>query len=108
MTSPPYQPKLSKAETFALRFGSRERVEWVQNLGCLVCGRKPAQNAHVKGRAAGGTSVDIVPLDIYHHLELHQIGIKTFEARYNRDLTAWAEEIERRWQARLANGVVEP
>ena len=41
------------ATSFARSFHSRERVEFVQSLPCIVCGRRPCDNAHIGTKGAG-------------------------------------------------------
>lgn len=53
-----------KEREFRRCYHSKERVAWVQRLACLVCLRRPSENAHTKGgggsRKAGYET--IVPL----------------------------------------------
>lgn len=57
--------------------------------GCL--GRIHA--AHVRSKGAGGVAEHLVPLCMLHHDESHVIGIRTFEARHELDLTAAARRL---------------
>jgi 5-methylcytosine-specific restriction endonuclease McrA len=79
-------------------FGSTALVAWIAERGCLVCGRVPADAAHVKSRGAGGGwDRNLVGLCRTHHTEQHTIGIKTFQTKYNVDLKAEAEAISDEW-----------
>ena len=79
-------------------FGSTELVAWINAMGCLVCGRAPSDAAHVRSKGAGGGwDRNLVPLCRVHHTEQHQIGIKTFQTKYNLDLKAEAEAISDDW-----------
>ncbi len=87
-------------------YGPPERVRWVQERGCALCGRL-AENAHT---ASGGLSrkagyQTIVGLWPEHHRELHNNGSRTFEARYGVDLKALADLTEAAWQEK-SRGVV--
>ena len=74
-----------RASLFAKQFGSRERVEAIRALVCYVCQKEPAENAHLKSRATGGTWRDIVDLGAKCHRtakdSLHNCGsVEAFEA----------------------------
>lgn len=101
--------KRSAAETrdkFADEYGSKDRHEWISLHGCLACGRAPSENAHTwnRGKSRKGPPESIVPLCHHHHIEdLHQHGVKTFEAKHwrmlgGRTLVEWAGSIDRAWQ----------
>ena len=84
----------SKAdEKFRKSFGSQGRVLFIKSLPCLVCGRIPSVNAHIKSRGSGGDYRSIVPLCRIHHTEQGQIGIVTFANKYNIDLEVEAAKI---------------
>jgi hypothetical protein len=93
-----------KAKRWRTSFGSSERVEWMRQLNCCVCGRTPCEVAHVRSRAAGGTAADTVPLCNRCHREQHVVGVETFAARHNLDLTALAQKYDRWWTEGLATG----
>lgn len=95
----PKNPDRAK-ERWERAFHSRERVRWVSRRPCLVCGRRPSQNAHVKSRAAGGTYRDVVPLCRYHHRRQHEVGIETFQGMYTLDLAAEARRVDDEWEQR--------
>jgi hypothetical protein len=86
-------------------YGSEERVTWVNAQPCLVksdeCAGK-MENAHIK-TAGIGMKADaefIVPLCRHHHRgELHIIGVKSFEAKHDVDLSASAAKTQRAWEA---------
>lgn len=52
--------------------------------GCLSCGRKPCDAAHIRSRGAGGDDVfdNIIPLCRTHHVEQHKIGWVKFLKKY--------------------------
>jgi hypothetical protein len=75
------KPKANKGRTaieFQRIYGSKRRVEFVKNLPCIICAKKPCENAHTTsggmGRKADYTS--IVPLCQAHHRLQHQKGWK--------------------------------
>lgn len=83
-------------------YGSPARQEWLRSLGCIVCGYSPCAICHTKsggmGRKADFTHT--VPMCFPHHREQHQMGTKSFEARYGVNLTALAEHTEAAWRRR--------
>lgn len=84
---------------FERAYGSVERVRYTKRTPCIVCGETPCDNAHVRSRAAGGTSSDVVPLCRVHHRAMHDIGYLTFQVRYGVDLVEAAAAHEARWCA---------
>jgi len=86
-----------KAKLYERNYG--EKADWIRSLPCLVCGARPCDAAHVKSRGAGGTSADLVPLCHAHHMEQHAIGVCTFEARYDVDLTLEAHDFHSQWES---------
>lgn len=89
-----------RAERFDVAYESPARAKWIAMQCSVVSGEWPCVNAHVRSRAAGGTAADIVPLTDEEHRELHALGIRSFEAKYNVNLTALAEVTDRRWRER--------
>lgn len=76
-------------------YGSTGLVAYLNALPCLVCGRGPSDAAHVKSRGSGGGYRDnLVPLCREHHTEQHQIGIDTFQMKYNIDMKREARRID--------------
>jgi len=79
------KPKKRGANEFQRVYGSKERVEWVQSLPCLACGKGPSENAHTEnggmGRKAGYAT--IVPLCPEHHaaFDLHQFPFNVQQFR---------------------------
>lgn len=63
-----------------------ENLEKIRQRPCLVCKRPPPSDPHhVKSRGAGGTDEmeNLIPLCRRHHVEIHQIGRKTFVKKYS-------------------------
>lgn len=91
-----------RAAEFARCYGSEERVAWVKTLRCAVpgCASGRIDNAHaVSGGAARKADArHVLPLCFLHHRELHQLGARTFEKKYEISLALAAEETEARWQ----------
>lgn len=86
------------------KYGSPERVRWVQNSRSVVSGRTPCVNAHVTpdeglpvgtGRKAGYQW--IVPLTDEEHREHHR-GEVTFQRRHRINLADAARETQQRWE----------
>jgi hypothetical protein len=92
-----------KAAEFVRCYGSEERVEWIKSFGCVICGKKPSENVHVRGGGAGrkADARFVVPGCRAHHNELHRNGVETFEADHSIDLEATADRFEAQWQAHL-------
>lgn len=95
-------PAQRKRDRIARAFGPIERVRWVQSLPCLVCGDSPCENAHSVGGGMGRRAdyQTIVPLCPTHHREQHQMGTKSFQARYGVSLTDRAAQIQQAWTRR--------
>lgn len=70
-------------------FRSKKYREYVSCLPCCVTGMEGNRNDphHMKGRGYGGSQkcsdLFCVPLNHELHQELHQIGWKSFEKKYN-------------------------
>ncbi len=92
----------SKQESYRI-YGSPERQDFVRSLGCIVCGQEP-QLCHSAtggmGRKADYTT--IYPACHSHHAEQHQMGVKSFEAKYGLDLKAVAAHVEVMWQRKVS------
>lgn len=95
--------KRSRAE-FDRIYGGVERVLWIQRQQCIITGEWPCVTVHVRG---GGVSRKAdyrwtVPMIPVMHEELHRIGRRSFEARYNVDLELAAIATQQRWLAHCA------
>ena len=55
----------------------------------------PAHAWHTKG--SGGLAKDLLPLCVWHEIEVHNIGRKTFQCKYMIDLES---EADRLWSER--------
>lgn len=99
----------AKAADFARKYGSLDRVQWVQRQPSVVSGKTPCVNAHVSphGESGVGYKADarwIVPLTDDEHREETDDGIETFCARRGitvDQLRAFAPLTEERWQSFL-------
>ena len=90
------------AKEFRRAYGSKERVQAVQAMPCVVCGALPSQNAHVRSRGAGGGAEDIVPLcggPGGCHTEQHTIGVQSFERKHGICLKDAARKTQEAWDA---------
>lgn len=94
-----------KQARIARAFGPIERVRWIQNLPCRVCGATPSENMHTMGGGTGrkGPYQSIIPCCTRHHAEAHQHGQKTFAKKHGLNLEALAAEVEAMW-ARHSGG----
>ena len=93
------QNRARRSRLFREHFGSKERVRFVRQLPCTVCGRTPSENAHVRSKAAGGKAEDIAPLCSDCHARQHRIGIESFQALHGIDLRAAARRTDAAWLA---------
>ena len=82
-------------DEFLRVYGSVDRAEWIARHRSVVSGGGPCVNAHVRTGGVGrkADACWIVPLTWDEHNELHQHGVKTFEAKYSVNLAALAEQI---------------
>lgn len=76
---------------------------WVRRHRCCVpdCRRTPIECAHVRGGTDGGLGLKpsdkwTISLCRFHHLEQHEEGERTFEAKYDLNLVDLAIEFARR------------
>src|SRR4051812_21381777 len=96
----------AKMEEFERKYGSVDRVLWMQRQPSVVSGKTPCVNAHIghDGMARKSHHTTIVPLTREEHDLMNAVngGIDTFCERYAtsiEQLLAYAAEIEARWQA---------
>lgn len=78
------------------QFGPQARLARLMLCAVPTCPRTPCEPAHVLSRGAGGKDRDVAPLCRWHHREQHQVGMQTFQARHNVDLTLVADELAER------------
>ena len=114
VSPPPAKPrrvkrvnKKRKASEFARCYHSKERVEWVKSMRCILrtpfC-TGPSENAHTVGGGAGRKAdyATIIPLCNAHHRDLHTLGIRSFVRTYMdgyNTLPALADAVEKLWLA---------
>lgn len=98
MRRSPIRRKKRTASAFARIYGSRERVEWVKSLPCVVCSYGPSENAHTEnggmGRKADYTT--IVPLCHAHHMDYDE---ECFPVGVSEWIRSQAAYIEKLWQS---------
>lgn len=79
------------------RFPERRNVaylDWIRSLCCVICGMTPVEPDHVQTRGAGGEDEgNCCPLCHEHHMERHATGIRTFQRKYDFDLSALAQRL---------------
>lgn len=78
------------------RFVSKKNLAMIRALPCFVCGGRPCDADHLSSRGAGGGDelANLQALCRLHHIERHQIGIKSFVTRYRTILTEIREKHE--------------
>lgn len=77
--------KARKARLFVRNYHSDEYREWlVSQYPCSVagCPNRDVIAAHAKSKGAGGDWRDLFPLCNAHHSEQHDLGIRTWRAKY--------------------------
>ncbi len=88
-------------DRFTRCFESKERVEWINWLPCLVCGTTPCHNAHIETGGTGrrADSNKVVPACPAHHLEMDEgDGKEAFEQKYGLNLAEIAARVEHAWR----------
>lgn len=63
-------------------------IAWIKSLKCCVTGQSGVDAHHVIRKSQGGSDRTCVPLTHKMHMELHSIGVDTFENKYGVDLDA--------------------
>ena len=59
-------------------------LEYIRSLPCLICNKQPPSHPHhTKTRGSGGSDLTTIPLCFKHHREVHIIGKKTFQKKYD-------------------------
>ena len=82
---------------------SKNYLEYIKKMPCLVCGKMPAEPHHMEAVGMGGANKDgfkdysCVPLCRYHHGEYHSGGIHYFESKYQVNLWKDAFNLIRRY-----------
>ena len=86
-------------------FGPPSFQAFLRDRGCVVCGSRPVELAHVNGRKMGGNQgpnfwkYNLVPLCPEHHREMDQrLGRKRFEEKCGIDLEVWAWRVHYLWK----------
>jgi hypothetical protein len=77
-----------------------EYVKWIHEWECVVftCGRPwPVHAHHTKTRGAGGSDYSCIPLCPVHHLQVHNKGVKTFQAMHKADFEALTKVFYKMW-----------
>ena len=94
-----------KARRFANTYHSDEFVAWIHSMPCCVpgCDERQIEATHIRSRGAGGKWEDVVPMGAAHHRELHQLGIRTFSAKYGIDLPIIARVHAAVWRERMGD-----
>lgn len=67
---------------------SKKYLDHVWQYPCVICGRMPVEAHHVRYSFNSGTGIKpgdcwTIPLCQEHHRELHQIGMKSFQKKYD-------------------------
>ena len=73
-------------------------IDFVKQQTCCVHPRKKGIQAHhLKTRGAGGDDLDCIPLCYDCHYKIHQLGIESFQARYNINLHKARADLLAQW-----------
>jgi hypothetical protein len=91
-----------KAREFKRCYHSKQRVEFVRDLPCIITGLGPCENVHIEGDGAGRKAGydKIVPMVSAIHAELHRMGVGSFCIQYDVSLEAHARLTQAAWLAR--------
>lgn len=76
------------------RYENEEYLEFVRKQRCCiddhkcrpVSDKKVSDPHHVKSKKSGGSDLTCVPMCRFHHGDFHNIGIITFQTKYQIDL----------------------
>lgn len=76
------------------RIVDRKLLNEIKKLPCIVCGRRPADPAHIKSKGTGGNDIpeNCIPLCRTDHITQHAMGIGRFIIR-NRKLKEYLKSI---------------
>lgn len=66
------------------RVRSKENLELVRQMACMVCGHGPVHVHHLVTRGSGGGDEleNLAPLCPLHHGLIHGLGVKSFFERF--------------------------
>ena len=94
-----------RAAEFERAFGGADRAAWVKRQPCLVCGRRPSENAHTHSAGMGyrADARHVVALCARHHRtgadSFHALGsARAFDAHHGTDLHAAAARLDAMWR----------
>ena len=88
-----------RARKVSRRFAARRNPEylaWIRSLPCLVCGSRPSDPHHVRGRKLDDVG-SVVPLCNPCHRLFHDKGRLTVERLWGLDLMGEAARIAAEW-----------
>ena len=91
-----------RAREFARAYGSKERVQFVQTIPCILCARTPSVNAHMKSKSGMGRKGDyttISALCASCHLEYDTNTLPDWAVE---KAEGDAASVEHAWQAQQA------
>lgn len=77
-----------------------EYVRFIHEWLCIVpgCGRPwPVHAHHAKTRKSGGSDYSCLPLCPYHHSQVHNKGVRTFQAIHKINFADQIRLFKKRW-----------
>ena len=91
-----------RAREFARAYGSKERVQFVQTIPCILCARTPSVNAHMKSKSGMGRKGDYTTIAALCH-ECHlQYDSNTLSDWAVEKAEGDAASVEHAWQVQQA------
>ncbi|MGZ3773011.1 MAG: DUF968 domain-containing protein [Pseudobdellovibrionaceae bacterium] len=76
-------------------------IEWIKTLPCVISGVFGVDAHHSVRRSQGGSDRTCVPLSHDLHMELHTVGIDTFENKYDIDFKLIVQTLNRLFEEKL-------
>jgi hypothetical protein len=68
-----------------VRYKNKKYTEYIKHQPCCITGRSNVDPHHTKSVGSGGSDLTQVPLIHELHQEVHKIGWRTFQEKYNID-----------------------
>ncbi len=87
------------------RFKSDDYLAFIRSQPCIVTGKKPCDPHHTRGGGMATKCSDHLTVPLYRepHSECHQIGTKTFQAKYNVDFIECQLDLMRKYYEEKVN-----
>lgn len=107
--SGPLRPKARTRKERERVYGTEARQTWLRERGCLACGQRPVELAHVENGGMGrkANADRLVPLCATHHRMQHALGVESFDGVFAVELRGvslkeWATRYDESFRAFMA------